>query len=122
MIRDIIKNIKLSIFRLKWRNANKLNYTVPNNKFKPSLVKVGDYTYGPLNVQTWNSENENLHIGSFCCIANNVFFLLGGEHDYSNITTYPFKAKFRGEIEAKSKGIISIGDFVWIGAPPSSPG
>lgn len=44
-------------------------------------------------------------------------FLLGGGHDFSHITTYPFKNRVtHNEIqEATTKGPIIIGDDVWIG-------
>lgn len=42
--------------------------------------------------------------------------MLGGEHCYDYITTYPFHAKvFHDENDAISKGKIEIGDDVWIG-------
>jgi acetyltransferase-like isoleucine patch superfamily enzyme len=112
----ILNKIKLYLFRRKWRKINPNNFSFPNSLFDIKLVSVGDYTYGPLNVSFWRTKNEFLKIGSFCSIANDCKFLLGGEHDYTSITTYPFRAILNGEIEAKSKGPITINNFVWLGA------
>lgn len=67
-------------------------------------------------MRTWNANNERLEIGSYCSIADDVVFLLGGNHDYHHFTTFPVKRKFLGASrEATSKGKIVIGDDVWIG-------
>ena len=79
-------------------------------------VKVGRYTYGKLNVKTFGNPNELLTIGDFCSIASSVTFLLGGEHKYKGLSTYPFKVKICGyEYEADTKGPIIVEDDVWIG-------
>lgn len=76
---------------------------------------MGNYTYGPLNVYQYAKEDVGLSIGNFCSIAEGVLFMLGGEHDYLKLSTYPFKAKFMGVDEATSKGGIIVEDDVWIG-------
>lgn len=84
--------------------------------FSTSKVSIGDGTYGNLNVYTFNNDFEKLSIGSYCSIADNVTFLLAGEHNYKSISTYPFKAKLlKVEEESLSKGPIIIEDDVWIG-------
>lgn len=108
--------VRLFLFKIKWRRQNKHNFTVAKNIFNIKLVEVGYYTYGQLNVLSWNSENEKLIIGSFTSIASDVLFILGGNHSLNTISTYPFKAMFESNInEAYSKGRIIIGDDVWIG-------
>lgn len=55
-------------------------------------------------------------IGSYCSISSKVTFLLGGNHEGGNISTFPFRAKIINEkSEAISKGPIIIDDDVWIG-------
>jgi len=59
-----------------------------------------------------------LLIGNYCSIGANVVFVLGGNHQYSGITTYPLYSKFiklSPEIDAVSKGAIIVEDEVWIG-------
>jgi acetyltransferase-like isoleucine patch superfamily enzyme len=80
-------------------------------------VSVGNRSYGVLNVSSWGNSNEALHIGHFVSIASDVTFMLGGNHQHTCISTYPFKVKLLGEkFEATSKGAITVGDDVWIGA------
>lgn len=116
IIRDIIKKIKLNKFRKKWRNNNKDNETIPMNIFDSNLVTVGKYSYGELNVISFN-KNSKLKIGKFCSIAQNVKFILDADHRMDTISTFPFKVKILKEekYEATSKGDIIISDDVWIG-------
>jgi acetyltransferase-like isoleucine patch superfamily enzyme len=49
-------------------------------------------------------------------ISEGVTFLLGGNHPYQGITTFPVKVKFLGHAkEAQTKGAIKVGDDVWLG-------
>lgn len=105
------------LFNKKWRKLNIDNETVPQSRFPINCIKVGRHTYGPLNILTFGNSEEQLEIGSFCSIGPDVKFLLGGEHPYRGVSTFPFKVKVCGfEYEAKTKGPIVIGDDVWIGA------
>ncbi len=116
MLRKIIKYVKLYFFLKKWKKLNKNNFVTPKNIFPIDIVEVGDYSYGPLNVRTWGSYNEKLIIGSFVSIAEDVLFLLGGNHNIETFSTYPFKVMILGEKkEAWSKGPIIVEDDVWIG-------
>lgn len=105
---------------IEWRKKNKHNKTVVANRiddgpFPIGKVKVGKYTYGPLRVIQFNEDDPIMSIGNFVSIAKEVTFLLGGEHSFDTISTYPFMAKFHGKAEALSKGPIIIEDDVWIG-------
>jgi len=60
-------------------------------------VKVGKYSYGPLNIRTWGAENERLIIGNFVSIAEDVLFILGGNHNMNTFSTYLFKVMSLGE-------------------------
>lgn len=104
----------------KWRKMNPHNHTRPAHKwneqyFPVDKVHVGANSYGPIRVKQFSPNDGQLYIGAFCSIAANVTFLLGGEHDYRNVSTYPFKAYYLHEAEALSKGDIVIDDDVWIG-------
>ena len=114
-----IKNcIEFYMFKRKFRKLNKHNYVYPKNIFPIDKVIVGKYSYGPLTVYSWGAENKMLKIGNLVSIAEGVKFILGGNHYYTTISTYPFKVKFLGEArEAYSKGpiIVEDDDDVWIG-------
>lgn len=112
----MIDRILFPIKKVYWRRRNKNNFTTMGKNFSTSKVKIGDYTYGKINAITFHANSEFLQIGSYCSIADNVTFLLAGEHDYKCISTYPFKTKLlRIEEESLSKGSIIISDDVWIG-------
>lgn len=112
----MIDKILFPIKKIHWRRKNKNNFTTMGRNFSTSKVSVGNGTYGSLNVHTFNNSIERLNIGSYCSIADNVTFLLAGEHNYKCITTYPFKKKIlQMEDESISKGSIIIENDVWIG-------
>lgn len=121
MLKNILKKIysfcKLLIFEKKWRKKNNHNYTHVNSIFPTEAVEVGKGTYGKLNVHYYFNKSEHLKIGNYCSIADNVHFFTGGNHDYCNLSTYPFKNILTKNVvkEALTKGKIEIGDDVWIG-------
>lgn len=111
----IISFFKLHIFRKKYRHLNRHNFTFIKNLCDLSKVVVGKKTYGEINVTDWSPSDTKLYIGSYCSIAPNVRFLLGGEHNLHTISTYPFKVQCFGEArEAGSKGNIVVKDDVWL--------
>lgn len=108
--------MKLVFFKRKWRSVNKDNFTSAYNVFPAEKVTVGRYSYGPLTVLSYGSANEKLTIGSLVSIANDVVFVLGGNHRHNTFSTYPFKVNVLGEkVESYSKGPIIVEDDVWIG-------
>lgn len=99
-----------------WRQRNAHNQTVIRNLFDFEKVRVGQATYGPLNIQEWGHPDEHLTIGHYVSISEGVTFLLGGNHPYQGITTFPVKVKYLGYTkEAQTKGAILVGDDVWLG-------
>ncbi|MFT8477509.1 MAG: CatB-related O-acetyltransferase [Liquorilactobacillus sp.] len=110
----MLKFINRLIIRIRWRIKNQHNNTWPVSIFDISKVKVGEKTYGPLDVQDYGVKGEMLEIGKFVSIANNVQFILGGNHHMDTFTTYPLKKMIFNEVEAFSKGKIIIEDGAWI--------
>ena len=108
--------LKLYLFRKKYRRLNPHNRTSIMNFCDLSKVIVGKKTYGQIHITDFSINDTKLYIGSYCSIAPNVRFLLGGEHQIKSISTYPFKVMCFGEArEAGSKGDIVVKDDVWIG-------
>lgn len=100
----------------KWREMNAHNETTLIRPCNLDRITVGRRTYGSLHVQTWDHPDEQLTIGSFVSIADGVKFLLGGNHFYQGISTFPFKVKYFGDQEeALTKGPVIVQDDVWIG-------
>ena len=109
--------IKLIGLKLRWKRANRHNFTVPANLFPIDTVTVGKYSYGRLKVLYYGGDREHLKIGSFVSIADGVVFVLGGGHNLDTFSTYPFKVKLLSQkkIESITKGAIVVDDDVWIG-------
>ena len=116
ILNDLRKHIKLNSFRRKWVRQHPESELIPMNCFPNGVVETGRYSYGELNVVTFDSKTK-LRIGSFVSIAQQVTFLLDVEHYIDHLSTFPWKVKMLGEStpETFSKGDIVIDDDVWIG-------
>lgn len=111
----LIRHIKTNIYRTKWKNKNKHNNTEIANNFNQDLVTVGNWSYGPINLVTYNDKSR-LKIGNFVSIAHDVTFLLDTEHHTDTISSFPFTTAVLHEGEESfSKGDIVVEDDVWIG-------
>ena len=100
----------------QWRKQNAHNLTTVSEWCPIDKVQVGKYTYGQLNVHWYGKEEECLRIGHYCSIAGEVHFVMGGEHDYKRISTYPFSEKiYHEELDGICRGPIIVEDDVWIG-------
>jgi acetyltransferase-like isoleucine patch superfamily enzyme len=111
-----MQNISISDFNEMWRSINNHNQTHLAKIFNFNVVTVGRHSYGGLDVSTFGNDNEKLIIGNFVSIAESVKFILGGNHHYNVLSTFPFNVKFfNHENEAWTKGPIHICDDVWIG-------
>lgn len=111
-------DIKLIIFKKIWRRNNTNNFTVAVSTFNYKNVFVGKNTYGSINVKHYNHEAK-LVIGNYVSIADECVFLLGGEHNYKRISSWPFYSRIyrngHREIQEHNNYEINIGDDVWIG-------
>lgn len=115
LLKNILNQIRLNKFKRIWAKSNMHNDTIPMSIFNPELVEIGKYSYGELNIISFNNKTK-LKVGTYCSIAQHVTFLLDVEHRIDTISSYPFSAKcLKGGDEAFSKGDIVIDDDVWIG-------
>lgn len=116
MPRYIFNAISIIKKKRAWRKLNPHNKTVINCNVNIDQIEVGKHTYGYLNVIN-HSEICKLKIGSFCSLGPDILFVVCGEHDFSVLSSFPYKVRFQGKrYEAISKGDIIVGDDVWIGA------
>ena len=80
--------------------------------------EMGRGSYGgSLQVHTYGSSSV-LKIGHYCSIAADVEILLGGEHKFEFVSSYPFNVfntKYSDLETTRSKGDVIIGSDVWIG-------
>lgn len=116
MIHQLKAAFRKRKFLRKWKEKNTKNSVMPSNIFDIKKVLVGDYSYGPIKVLTWNNPQEKLIIGKFCSIATGVTFFLGGNHYYKELSNFSFTTFFENNNRfADSNGPINIEDGVWIG-------
>ena len=115
ILKKIRNEIILDRINNKWRKSNLHNFTSIANLCDINKIYVGNYTYGNIRVRTFKNSSEKLNIGSYCSIAENVTFLLGGEHDYHTFMTYPIMNLVDNSYIAQTKGSIKIDNDVWIG-------
>ncbi|MFC3069542.1 CatB-related O-acetyltransferase [Phenylobacterium soli] len=87
-----------------------------------SPVSFGRYTYGfdRVRVMQWG-EGAALRVGSFCSLAEEITFILGGNHRTDWISTYPFGHIHQAELgdpqvagHPATRGDIVIGHDVWL--------
>lgn len=90
-----------------------------NKNKRYAKFSIGDWSYGHPRILSWN-DGTKLTIGKFCSFSSNVIIILGGEHRFDWVTTYPFSVLFKGASSykghPKSKGDVQIGNDVWIGS------
>jgi acetyltransferase-like isoleucine patch superfamily enzyme len=99
-----------------WKFMNPHNETFLLGRGSPLNIFAGVHSYGVINTLSWGSENESIYVGNYVSIADEVVFIMGGDHPYDGFSTFPIKVKFLGyPQEARSKGGLRILDDVWIG-------
>ncbi|MBI4911756.1 MAG: CatB-related O-acetyltransferase [Acidobacteria bacterium] len=85
----------------------------------PSTIGRHTYHPGDLRLRAWAAEEE-IHIGNFCSIADQVQIFAGGRHRADQASTFPFHA-----VMLKRPGLdpvyqstrpTRIGHDVWIGS------
>lgn len=100
-------------FIKSWREKNQHNRTQAATIFDINKVRIGRFTYGPLNIY---QDDVSLTIGDFCSIGPDVQFILGGEHPTDRFLTYPVDCWIlHKKPYNRNKGDIIIEDDVWIG-------
>ena len=110
------KHRKKIKYEKEFKEANPKSILLPKDKIPLSLIKCGKYSYGNPKILYFEVENEKLEVGNYVSIADNVTFILSGNHYTDTFTTYPFKVLcFDEKVEAQGKGPIKVGDDVWIG-------
>lgn len=108
-------NLKIYMQNKKFLKMNPKSDIILTEITDINKIHVEEGSYGILKVISYGEKDGELYIGKYCSIARETTFLLGGEHEYKNIFSYPFKKRFLNEDEAFSKGDIIVEDDVWIG-------
>lgn len=96
----------------------KSNRVPLNKKSYVSQYTIGDWTFGIPTVADYGL-NAGLSIGKYCSISEDVTIILGGEHNWRNLSTLCFDKVFEGvEDIGLSRCFMPktvIGNDVWIG-------
>jgi acetyltransferase-like isoleucine patch superfamily enzyme len=99
-----------------FKNSNGYPYFIHKLATITPQTKIGNYTY--IHGKSRLSGDKEIIIGNFCSIANDVRIQVGDEHNYKQISTFPFKEIIGLEClkydEVRGDGVI-IGNDVWIG-------
>jgi acetyltransferase-like isoleucine patch superfamily enzyme len=104
-----------------FKHAIKRSVLIAENADERLVLGNRTYTHGEPRVIVYRGDAPHeVHIGSYCSIAEDVQFLVGGNHHPEWVSTFPFRAVFGlpGEFEdgqPASRGPITIGNDVWIG-------
>ena len=115
MIKKIYKHFKFLINKNNFKLKNKHNDINLQSYYPVENIIIGKYSYGDLNIRSYNYIGK-ITIGNYCSIADNVEFLIGGEHDYKRISTFPFQTRiYKQKTIEKPNYDITIEDDVWIG-------
>lgn len=115
MFGRIKEMISLWQYKKRWKIINAHNDTLPTKVYHKD-IKIGQGTYGLVDVIDYGDTPFNVTIGNYCSIAEEVVFLLSGEHNIKAISTFPYEEKVNGKTRsARSNGNIIVEDDVWIG-------
>lgn len=118
-LQELFYKVRLIHEQKKWRKRNPNNKTELNCIVPFKRISVGYASYGVINLIAYNNDddldNSKLIIGNYCSISSTALFMLGGGHDFSRISSYPFKNYLYGTNESISSGNIIINDDAWIG-------
>lgn len=117
-VRSFMQKREFSRFQRLWRKTNRHNSTVTARVFPMECVQVGEQSYGILHILSFFPAIEFLRIGSYVSIAEDVHFILSGNHQTSTLTTYPIRSRLMKRQypeDCRSKGAIIVEDEVWIG-------
>ena len=125
--RDLLRRDRLTIeyFVPAWTNSYWepfRNYTIKSYIGYEVRIVQGKGTYGMDGVRILAyGGSEKLVVGNFSSIGPGVSILLGGEHRYGWMSTFPFpafdpRAAALTDKHASSKGDVVIGSDVFVGA------
>lgn len=110
-----VRNMEIADHWRRLNPHNEVNITQWHGFVDFNKVTAGRRSYGGLELWVFGGGDEGLKIGNFVSIADDVKFLLGGNHAYQGLSTFPFLTKYFATLEAGSKGPIVVEDDVWIG-------
>jgi acetyltransferase-like isoleucine patch superfamily enzyme len=84
------------------------------------MLRLGNHSYVAGNpiIRAWNRQDVVIILGKFCSLAENITFVIDGNHRMDTFSTYPFRERFgwsEAPINTWGKETPVIGNDVWIG-------
>lgn len=113
----IISLFRFLVYYYRFRKRNRHNNVRPANIIPSPNVAVGHHSYGDLHVVWLAPLSTKLVIGNYCSLGPDVKFLVGGDHNYHRISTWPFQSLVYHQPtlgNEKNRDIV-VEDDVWIG-------
>ena len=115
MIKKIYRYLEKKNNIRKFIKRNKHNAVRLCSSYPVENISIGLETYGKLNIIPYNRLGKII-IGHYCSIADKVEFLVGGEHNYKRISTWPFQSRVYKQATSNAPNYdIVVEDDVWIG-------
>lgn len=88
-------------------------------RIKEAKIIKGAHTYGDPMARVWVKGNAIVKIGKYCSIADNVRFVIDGNHDMKAFSTFAFSVMLGWDECGPTnwgKEDPTVGNDVWIGA------
>ena len=63
-------------------------------------VGIGSYGLNLVTFNWWGEKNAGLSVGNYCQFAGSIRIMLGGNHRYKRVTTYPFDVLRRSSFDS----------------------
>jgi len=104
-----------------WRKLKRVFGGKRSRDILPDYVTIGRASYGvDRNTLQGLSPNAPVRIGNFCSFGPDVMIFCEADHPLHLPTSYPLRSKLlspeRADLDAVTKGGVSIGHDVWVGA------
>lgn len=113
-----LKNTKKRNNQLDYEiNQPNFDVTFIGSKLPKITIGEGSYSNGT-TIYCWDNRVKII-IGKYCCLADNINIIGGGEHDKDWVSSYPFIDNWNQEHlmylkKPRFKGNIELGNDVWI--------
>ena len=90
-----------------------------NKSGKGGTVLMGTHSYGDPKIRVWSRHDAKVVVGKYCSIADNVRFVIDGNHSLSLFSTFPFLERLGWKEYVPGnygKENPTVGNDVWIGS------
>lgn len=83
---------------------------------------LDDHSYvASYQIKVWSPERQHdiIRVGKFCSLADNITFVIDGNHSFQTFSTYPFRERFGWTHVPPNnwgKSTPVVGNDVWIGS------